>query len=443
MDRPNLLLIVVDTLRADHLSCYGYVRKTSPNIDKLAEESVVFKSAYALGIPTHPSFTTILTGLHPLRHRVVSHMGTSRLSPDILMVQELLRVNGYVTGAVDNMLLKYGSFYDWFSRGFNVYSHPGAIPVDYAGMKVQAANVTERALRVLEELKGKGKPFFLFLHYWDPHSPYVPPQPYDSLFWKEEPPTHDMDYHDPKIEPLVTSSPVVFDYVVSQYDGEISYVDDQIGKLSCYMKEERLMDGTAVFITADHGEDLMQHGILKHYSLYETVVHVPLILRLPESSRRGIVEDQVAQTGIAATIYELAKVDAGMPIDGSSLVPVSVGECEGYNDAVIIENTHQKAAAIKSKEWKLICYLEESSKGYPPGYVQLFNVSKDPYESVNLANHELGLVKELGDKLKIYTEMILKGRSNPLDQPKSKLRVKFYSQARDFVEQHGLTLRDY
>jgi len=133
MKRHKIIIIGIDTLRADHLSCYGYVRNTSPNMDKIAGESILFKYAFANGIPTRPAWTTILTGIHPLKQEIITHIGSIQLSNIFPMLQEILRANGYVTGAVDNMFLKYGEFYKWFTRGFNIYSHPGGIPAPKAG----------------------------------------------------------------------------------------------------------------------------------------------------------------------------------------------------------------------------------------------------------------------------------------------------------------------
>ena len=422
MEKYNFIIIGIDTLRADHLSCYGYVRKTSPNIDKIAEESIVFKWAFANGIPTHPAWTTILTGVHPLGHGIVTHMGSAQLSEDIPMVQEVLRKEGYVTGAVDNMFLKYGDFYKWFTRGFHIYSHPGGIPAPEAGLKVQADDVTEYSIKVLKELLDRRKPFFMFIHYWDPHSPYRPPKPYNKVFWQKEPP------EDEKL----------LDYAISQYDGEIQYVDDKIGELIDFLREKDLLESTVLFITSDHGENLQEHGdYMGHKGLYDNVTRVPLIMRLP-SGEKGVREDLVQHVDIAYTIYELAGVKPPIKIDGKSLVDA----CDEERPVVLLENTQQKAIGLRTRDWKLIVYLEKTPDEIPKDYIQLFNLKKDPGERTNLAYHEVEKTKELKEKLDNISKALLRGEKNPLlEQAPTMRKIKFYSQAKSLIELYGLIIR--
>ena len=426
MGRPNFLLIGIDTLRADHLSCYGYVRGTSPNIDRLARESVVFTRAFANGIPTHPAWTTILTGVHPLRHKIVTHMGFVKLSRELRMVQEVLRERGYATGAVDNMFLKYGHFYAWFTRGFDIYSHPGGIPAPEAGLKVQGRDVTDSALKVLGEIAGSGKPFFLFLHYWDPHSPYRPPPPFNRAFWREGAPEGEE----------------LLDYIISQYDGEVAYVDAMVGELLDAMDDRGLLDDTVVIVTADHGEELRQHGdYLGHKGLYDTVTRVPLIIKAPGCEAR-VVDALVQHVDIAPTILELAGVSGGLDSDGRSLVPLLEGGGAESRPVVMLENTQQKAIGIRTERWKLIRYLERTEDGLPKGYVQLFDLERDPEERVNLAYHETDVSRELGEELDRRVGELLRGGENPLlTQPTATRRIKFYSEAKDLVELYGLIIR--
>lgn len=425
--RYNFIIIGIDTLRADHLSCYGYLRKTSPNIDNLARESIIFLNAFANGIPTHPGWTTILTGTHPLKHKIVTHMGNVQLSPSILMIQEVLRREGYITAAVDNMFLKYGSFYKWFTRGFSIYSHPGGIPAPEAGLKVQADDVTNMALKLLNELLEKKKPFFLFIHYWDPHSPYRPPPPFNKLFWKSEPPDDEK----------------MLDYAISQYDGEIAYADDRVGKLIEFLEDKGVLNDTVIIVTSDHGESLMQHdNYMGHKGLYDCVTRVPLIIRFPEGEPKGFFRELVQHIDIAPTIYDLAGVKPPKTVHGKSLVKI-LESGRGANEVVLLENSQQKAIGLRTKEWKLIIYLEKSPEGLPKGYVKLFNVKKDPYERINLAYHELDIVKELKKRLDELVNSYLEGEKNPLlEQPTGMRRIKFYSEAKSLIELYGLIMKE-
>jgi len=427
MTKVNFLLIGIDTLRADHLSCYGYVRKTSPRIDRLASEGIIFTNAFANGIPTHPSWTTILTGVHPLRHKIITHMGNVKLSKDIPMIQEILKKEGYSTGAVDNMFLKYGSFYAWFTRGFDIYSHPGGIPAPEAGLKVQAKEVTEASIKLINELDRTGKPFFVFLHYWDPHGPYKPPTPFNTLFWRRDVPENDK----------------MLDYVIAQYDGEIAYVDSMIGKLLDFLEERKLLENTVIIITSDHGENLMQHGdYLGHKGLYDNITRIPLIVRLPDGERKGEIDSIVQHVDIAPTILELAGVKAKVKMSGESLVSLLNDDRPRREEVVMLESTQQKAIGLRTKRWKLIKYLEETPEGFPKGYLQLFDLKRDPEERVNLAYHELELTKELESRLETLTKEILCGQENPLlKQSITRRKVKFYSEAKDLIELYGLIIR--
>ncbi len=433
--RPNFLLIGIDTLRADHLGCYGYVRNTSPNLDRLARKGVVFKKAFAPAIPTHPGWTSILTGAHPLRHKILTHMGDVQLSKDIPMVQEVLRKHGYETGAVDNMFLKYGAFYDWFTRGFKEYMHPGAIPAPEAGLKVQADAVNRMALEWLSKWleKPDRRPFFLFLHYWDPHAPYKPPEPYDSMFWK-------LDRPDEETEKEFR------DYVVSQYDGEIAYADAKVGELLEFLESRNLLDETMIIVVSDHGEDLREHtDVWGHKGLFDNVTRVPLIISYPsELPENKVVEALVQHVDIAPTILEAAGVEPPPTVYGRSLKPLIQGEVESiYSEVILMENSQEKARALRTERWKLIVSLGKDFEGRPAGWLRLYNLEKDPGETINLALHEAELSGELKERLEKVVNGILKGEPDPLlEQPVRSRRIKFYSEARSLIELYGLIKRE-
>ena len=424
---PNFILIGIDTLRADHLGCYGYVRNTSPNIDRIAGEGVLFKNAFANGIPTHPAWTTILTGAHPLRHKIVTHMGEVQLSKSIPMVQEVLRKNGYVTVAVDNMFLKYGSFYKWFTRGFNIYSHPGGIPAPEAGLKVQAENVTEISLKILQKLLKEKKPFFLFLHYWDPHAPYKPPSPFNRLFWKKDFPENES----------------LLDFMISQYDGEIAYCDSEVGRLLEFLSDNGLFDKTIIIVTADHGENLMEHGnYMGHRGLYDCITRIPLIIRFPNKEYKGVIDSFAQHIDITPTI--LTMIDAKIPstVDGISLINV-IENKKKVKEVLMVENTLEKAMALRTMEWKLIIHLGKTPEEIPSGYVRLYNILKDRMERINLASHELKVVKNLKKRLDEKVEKILAGGENPLlIQSIRTKKIKAYSEAKSLIELYGLLMQE-
>jgi hypothetical protein len=177
---PNIVVLAVDTLRADRLGCYGYGKPTSPEIDTLASESIVFERAFAAGIPTMPAFTTFYTGLHPYRHGIVAHAGSQRLAADIVLLPQLLKAGGYVSVACDNLVAQSEGRGSWFARGYDHYS--GFL---YKPFSDQSTQLTDRAIRFLEEhtASATDAPLFLFVHYWDPHTPYGPRPPFDTLHY--------------------------------------------------------------------------------------------------------------------------------------------------------------------------------------------------------------------------------------------------------------------
>ena len=184
----RLLYIDIDTLRADHLGCYGYGRRTSPFIDSIARRGVLFERCYAPNIPTHPSFTTMLTGKEAITHNIVNIGGGVPLADGVRLLPQILREHGYATAAVDSM----GRH---FERGFDEYvtytwdrSNPMVLR--------RAETVTAKALPVIARLREQPRPFFLFIHYWDPHTPYLPPPPFDRMFYagdEKDPRHHSMD----------------------------------------------------------------------------------------------------------------------------------------------------------------------------------------------------------------------------------------------------------
>ena len=174
-DLPNILLISLDTTRADHLGCHGWHRNTSPHLDRLAEEGTVFEHCFSPSIPTHPAHATMLTGCDVMKHQIIAQGAKTELSPEVRTLAELLKEQGYWTGAADNL----GR---WFSRGFDAYEgYQWARDTEGGWRKGEA--VTRTALRVLNQAAGQDRPFFVFLHYWDAHTPYLPPPPFHRMFY--------------------------------------------------------------------------------------------------------------------------------------------------------------------------------------------------------------------------------------------------------------------
>ena len=395
----NIVLIALDTQRADHLGCYGYHRDTSPVLDEVARGGVLFERCYAPNIPTHPSFTTLFSGKEAITHDIVNIGGRVPIRDGIRLLPEILADNGYATAAVDNM----GRH---FSRGFeryHTYQWDRSVPTELR----KAETVTNIALPVLEELTRDDRPFFLFLHYWDPHTPYLPPRGYDRLYYDDrdpyDPTNHSMDeawswepfkwyFHD--WMPGVTDA----DYVVNLYDGEIRYMDDQLARVFAAL--EPIREDTIVVVTADHGEILTEQlGYFDHHGLYEGNVHIPLIISWPGTLPAGRrVPGLVQNLDVAQTLLDLVGIPQTEGMEGLSLLPAIYGVRDGnYTEVYLSEATWEVKRGIRTDRWKLIRALEPDPHGRP--MLELFDLAADPHEQLNVADAYPDVVQDLQGRL--------------------------------------------
>jgi arylsulfatase A-like enzyme len=436
----NIILIAIDTLRADHLGCYGYTKCTSPNIDRFARDGVVFENCFAVGIPTHPAYTTIMTGMHPLVHRIVCHAGKVDLSPTITMLSEYLNRYGYVTIAVDNLataerIARAG----WFARGYHYYFSTGGITVISQGVKINAEIVNKVAFEALELAlkKGGDKGFFMFIHYWDPHAPYLPPKGYIEKFYSGDPSKGDIEDRLKKtlwgrlllsgwIGEHVRSGVRDKSYIDASYDAEIAYVDEKVGELLARIDELGLTDDTVVILTADHGESLGEHEIYyDHHGLYEWDVKIPLIIRYPSRIPRGVrVKAMVSHMDIMPTILELTGIPIPKEISGSSLLALFDGKWDGYPMLCMVENTRMTKRALRMGRWKLIETLRPDIYGRPAGYIELYDLEKDPKETENIADLNEDLALQLLGRMEKLYRFITGGLGDPLVEQEISLPVE-------------------
>ena len=396
----NIVLIALDTQRADHLGCYGYSKPTSPFIDSIARRGVLFERCYAPNIPTHPSFSTMLSGKEAITHDIINIGGGVPIAEGVRLLPEILREHGYATAAVDSM----GRH---FSRGFDEYltyewdrSNPTVLR--------KAQTVNAKAIPLIERLAGGEKPFFLFLHYWDPHTPYLPPKPYDRKFYPPDRDPYDVNNHsmdeawswEPfkwyfhEWMPGVTDS----EYVINLYDGETAYMDRQLRPV--FQALAPVQDETLVILTADHGEIMDEHdGYFDHHGLYEGNIHVPLIFYWPGKLPRGKrVPGFVQNLDLAPTLLELAGIPDRDGMEGLSLLPAIYGLREGnYETLFFSEATWQVKRAVRDQRWKLIKALEQDPHGGPMR--ELYDLQADPNEQHNLAEQQPEMAARLEAQL--------------------------------------------
>jgi arylsulfatase A-like enzyme len=395
------VIIAIDSLRADHLGCYGYHLATSPAIDALAEQSQVFDRAFAAGIPTMPSFTTLYTGLHPYRHGIVSHAGQRALADAILTLPCLAKQQGYLTMASDNLVVQGDGRGTWFARGYDHYA--GYV---YKPFTHQSTWITDRALGFLDQFAAGApeRPLFLFLHYWDPHSPYGPLPPFDTLHYRPSSGTVDLrdvyaiapDYYRTFLRDMRMEHIEDYAYVVAQYDGEISQVDVQVGRLLAALQARGLWDDTIVLLLADHGEAFGEGGLyFDHHGLYDAVTRVALLLKLP-GRRPGRIGALASTEDLLPTLCELAGLPLPpYPLTGVSLRPLLEGrESQVRERVVLAESSRQASLALRTERWKLIVPITADAHGRPlmdvygrarAAEMLLFDLLRDPGEHHNVA----------------------------------------------------------
>jgi arylsulfatase len=406
-DSPNVLVIAVDTLRADHLGCYGYDRPTSPHVDAFAAQGVLAEHFYCAGIPTQPSFTTLYTGQHPITHGIVAHGGKVELAREAPFLPSLLLAENYTTCAVDNL----AQMRMWFRRGYEFYIDPSVRHI--VSMDVTAEELNGRAIPWLQG--HADETFFLFIHYWDPHWPLTPPAKYRGLFYEGNP----TDPDNRSLEGfwrhplgqlaretwLRRPDGVVTDaaYAAALYDQEIRRLDDSIGALLGSLDELGLADDTLVLLFGDHGESLTEHGIFfDHHGLYDPVLHVPFIARWPGQVPAGVRLPQLLQhQDIAPTALDALDMSIPDEMDGQSFWPLLSGqtapEAPGRPFIVSCECTWQKKWSLRTARHKLILAREPDLYGTPDR--ELYDLATDPHEQRNLVGEEPALAAQLEQQL--------------------------------------------
>jgi len=406
----NVILITVDTLRADHLGCYGYEAIRTPVIDRLAAGGVRFRQAYAQSNITIPSHISILTGLYVKDHGV-SKNARSRLPRDIVNLGEVLEAAGFRTVAVTSNRILGPRIIRGIQRGFDAFYSPSE--------PERRAEATNRAFfRWLK--KHHHRRFFAWVHYFDPHMPYTPPPPYQALYYQDDPrdprfaSMPDLAFPRAWLDPKSPSHRLItwldgvqdFRYVVSQYDGEISYTDAMIGELLSQLEAFGLARKTLVIVTADHGESLDEHGIhMRHVALYEPVVRVPLIFWAPAVLRRPrVVDALVTSVDIMPTVLDILDMPGPSgQMKGQTLLPLMAGLPDDGRHFVHAEHMDRSQVMVRSADWKYIETLKRTSisDGFvlAKGQQELYDLANDPSETVNLSGTHPMRVREFEDEI--------------------------------------------
>ncbi len=308
IDRPNVILIIIDTLRADHLNCYGYHRDTSPSLDSLAASGTRWENCQAQAPWTLPATATIFTGLNAKQHGTGRRLdGDHRLHSEIPIIPTIFSNAGYRTCGIFNVVLLNENH--GFARGFDYYS------CDDLGARRAAISVDE-FLRWLESGSDE-RPFLAVLHFFDVHDPYDPPPPFDKLYFPDD--TLDVSMWE-ITESGQIAHPEHLEHFLSRYDGGITWVDTQLGRLFSELRFRGYGDNTIIMVTADHGEEFLEWGWVGHGGhLYQELVHVPLIVSGPGIPSGEVITEPAAQFDILPTLLSICSIEDTSYFEGVDL----------------------------------------------------------------------------------------------------------------------------
>lgn len=419
-DRPDVLLVTLDTTRVDRLGTYGYSAAVTPTVDALADDGVRFERAISTSGLTSMAHASIFTGKNPYRHglRVFHGAAGSRLSEEQTTLPVILSSEGWQTGAFVSAFT--ASAHYGFGRGFDVFD-AGASPAmqeeelsdlwvqQWSWLREPEGQAQRRAdptvESALEWLDGVEGPFFMWLHFFDPHDPYlIPPDEYHEPLGFEAPePTRARDQN--KLENLARLRGGI-------YDPEVHFMDAQLGRVIAKLKELGRYDQTLVAVLADHGQGLGDHGWWRHRLIYQEQIHIPLILRLPGGPRGVSVEAQVRNIDVFPTVLEVVGLPVADDVEGLSLVDLARGGSEpepriGYAEALntlegrVADSLPQRHRdllfSVQDGRWKLIHHEAEPERS------ELYDLKNDPRELKNvLAQHPeeharlMGILDRLG-----------------------------------------------
>ncbi len=410
---PNIVLMGVDSLLATHMSCYGYHRLTTPHIDRFAQDGALFERTYSPHIPTTSAYASMLTGMDTFSTQVVALRHQGPLREEVKTLAEMLKEAGYNTSCI--------GFSGPSARGFDTYLNYAGWGGDESGRSPKAQNLNNVAVPELNRLVAEsrvggasdsesGKPFFLFLRHMDPHSPYLPPAPYERMFYHGD----ECAPSNKSMEPVMSFKPFCDyfaswmpvgitdkDYVIAQYDGAIAYMDACIQTLFNALETHGITDETIVVINGDHGETLYDHECwFDHHGLYDVTLHVPLIIRYPGRVPAGKRFSGYNQhKDLVPTLLELAEVETDIAFDGESLMSMVNGEVASFeSEFYITECTWMRKHGWRTPEWKLIVALEPDFHFKPP--VELYNLIQDPDENNNLVEAHPDIVNVLETRMK-------------------------------------------
>jgi arylsulfatase A-like enzyme len=428
----NIILISLDTLRADHLGCYGYERETSPAIDTLAEDSALFLNTYSSSPWTLSSHVSLLTSLNPMRHGV--HYENEKMDSSLVTLADLLRQEGFACSAFTG-----GGFVNsvyGFSKGFDSYGQSSR----GIRQKDSAEWICASVLDWIDDHRDRD--FFLFIHTYQPHNPFSSPPPFNSFFLDEDDRWDEIDMLE-----YVGGKKGIFKKlpdrerrnIVNLYDGEIRYTDAKlIGPLMERLKELGIYDTSLIILTSDHGEEFYDHNGWEHgHTLYDELLKVPLIIKLPESQfAKTRIPTIVRLIDVMPTILDEQGISvSGLDLDGKSLVPVLRGKevadrrFVAYKADNILDSHVPQKLSVNEERNKLILNRSFTAQqldffAFPPPEpvpVELYDLSESPAEKKNIVDEKPRIASRLVQLINDLYAKIKEGKSEKADIDKELL----------------------
>jgi choline-sulfatase len=395
----NVLLITIDTLRADHLGAYGYRRPTSPRMDALAAQGTLFEKAYTFWPKTRGSFVMMMTGRRPSQNGYgKSHPMIVGFNPTLASV---LQSAGYTTAAVvdnPNVAAQHG-----YAKGFDRYRETWE-EKDLASEMDRTAAITGDGIRFVREAAA-GKPFFLWLHYVNPHTPYSPPPPFDTAFLDAEARKGPRlrvvpDFHGgiPKVWAVPGQDRL--GWYVAQYDGEIAAVDREVGRLLDALDTSGRRGRTLVVLTSDHGESLGEHDYYFEHgeNLFDPSLAIPLIVSRPGAPAGGRTAALASTLDLVPTVLDAVKVSYPPDLAGMSLLPAITGGALPPRERLFAGNDRNLEATFDAR-FKLVATPEDQAPRYA-----LYDRKEDPGETRDVGRRRADELRSIRRELELFQE---------------------------------------